>query len=209
MFQIQNLKHQYEDRLVVSIDAMQIAQGEHVLLRGTSGSGKTTLLHIVAGLLKPTSGKVIINNTDITALEGASLDKFRGAHIGMIFQQTYLMKTLNVVDNLLLAQYMANKKQDKKHCISILDALNVSHVSKQFPEQLSRGEAQRVVIARALVNEPSIILADEPTASLDDSNADTVAQLLKEQARKHHATLFVSTHDSRIATYFDRVVMPK
>ena len=208
MFQVQNLKHQYTERVVVSIDSMQIAQGEHVLLKGASGSGKTTLLHIIAGLLKPTAGKVFINNTDITTLEGANLDKFRGAHIGMIFQQTYLIKTLNVVDNLLLAQYMANKKQDKKHCSELLESLNVSHVSKQFPEQLSRGEAQRVVIARALMNEPSIILADEPTASLDDKNTESVAQLLKEQAKKHHATLLISTHDSRILPYFDRVITP-
>lgn len=206
MFQIQNLRHQYADRVVVSIDAMQVAQGEHVLLKGASGSGKTTMMHIIAGLLKPTAGKVMIGNTDITALEGASLDKFRGQHIGMVFQQTYLIKTLNVLDNLVLAQYMAAKKQDKKHCQAILDSLNLSHVAKQFPEQLSRGEAQRVVIARALVNEPSIILADEPTASLDDNNTATVANLLIEQAKKHHATLFVSTHDSRIAPYFDKVI---
>lgn len=205
MFQIQHLKHQYSDRVVVSIDTMQVAQGEHVLLKGASGSGKTTMMHIIAGLLKPTSGKVTIGTTDITILEGASLDKFRGQHIGMVFQQTYLIKTLNVLDNLVLAQYMAAKKQDKKYCQSILASLNLSHVITHFPEQLSRGEAQRVVIARALVNEPSIILADEPTASLDDKNAEAVIKLLIEQANKHNATLFVSTHDSRIAPYFDKV----
>jgi ABC-type lipoprotein export system ATPase subunit len=206
MFQIQNLKHQYESRVVLSIEAMQVAQGEHVLLKGASGSGKTTMMHIIAGLLKPTAGKVMIGNTEITALEGASLDKFRGQHIGMIFQQTYLIKTLDVLENLLLAQYMAGKPQDKKQCQEILNSLNLSHVSRQFPEQLSRGEAQRVVIARALVNKPSIILADEPTASLDDKNTEVVAKLLIEQANKYNATLFVSTHDSRVAAYFDKVI---
>ena len=206
MFQIQKLKHQYDNRVVVDIDSMQIAQGEHVLLKGASGSGKTTMMHIIAGLLKPTAGKVLIGNTDITALEGASLDRFRGQHIGMIFQQTYLIKTLNVLENLLLAQYMAGKTQDKKHCQDILASLNLSYIVKQYPEQLSRGEAQRVVIARALVNEPSVILADEPTASLDDTNTEIVARLLKEQAKKHNATLFVSTHDSRISPYFEKII---
>ena len=206
MFQIQQLKHQYGNRIVVSIDQMQIEQGEHILLRGASGSGKTTLMHIIAGLLKPTSGGVKIGETDITQLDGAKLDKFRGQHIGMVFQQTHLIKTLNVLENLILAQYMAGKPQDKKHCLSTLKTLNISHVAEQLPEQLSRGEAQRVVIARALVNEPSIILADEPTASLDDKNTEVVINLLISQAKKHNATLFVSTHDNRVAPYFEKVI---
>ncbi len=206
MFEIQELKHQYGNRLVVSIDQMQIAQGEHILLKGASGSGKTTLMHIIAGLLKPTSGKVSIEGTEITKLDGAKLDTFRGQHIGIVFQQTHLIKTLNVVENLVLAQYMAGKPQDKKYCLHILQTLNIAHVAGQLPEQLSRGEAQRIVIARALVNQPSIILADEPTASLDDKNTEAVIELLMSQAKKHNATLFVSTHDSRIAHYFERVI---
>lgn len=206
MFEIQELKHQYGTRLVVSIDQMQIAQGEHILLKGASGSGKTTLMHIIAGLLKPTSGKVSIEGTEITKLDGAKLDTFRGQHIGMVFQQTHLIKTLNVLENLVLAQYMAGKPQDKKYCLSTLQTLNIAHVAEQLPEQLSRGEAQRVVIARALVNQPSVILADEPTASLDDKNTEVVIELLTSQAKKHNATLFVSTHDSRIAHYFERVI---
>jgi putative ABC transport system ATP-binding protein len=206
MFQIQQLKHQYGEKLVVSIDQMQIAQGEQVLLRGASGSGKTTLMHIIAGLLKPTSGKVIIEGTEITQLGGAVLDKFRGQRIGMIFQQIYLIKTLNILENLLLAQYMAGKSQNKKHCLESLETLNIAYVAKQTPTQLSRGEAQRVVIARALVNQPSIILADEPTASLDDKNTETVIDLLTGQAQRYKATLFVSTHDSRIVPHFQRVI---
>ncbi|TAH22768.1 MAG: ABC transporter ATP-binding protein [Cytophagales bacterium] len=211
MFQIKQLKHQYADRsaatrLVVDINEMQISQGEHTLLRGASGSGKTTLMHIIAGLLKPTSGSVSIDGTEITKLDGATLDKFRGQKIGMIFQQTYLIKTLNVLENLLLAQYMAGKPQDKKQCMGNLETLNIGYTAKQLPEQLSRGEAQRVVIARALVNQPSLILADEPTASLDDKNTEIVINLLTSQAKKHNATLFVSTHDSRIAEHFGRVI---
>jgi len=211
MLQIQQLKHQYADhgaapRLVVDIDQMQIEQGEHILLKGASGSGKTTLMHIIAGLLKPTSGTINIDGTEITKLDGAALDKFRGQRIGMIFQQTHLIKTLNVLENLLLAQYMAGKPQDKAQCINNLETLNIAHIAKQLPEQLSRGEAQRVVIARALVNHPSIILADEPTASLDNRNTEIVIDLLTSQAKKHNATLFVSTHDSRIAGHFSRII---
>ncbi|GAB4473524.1 MAG: ABC transporter ATP-binding protein [Thermoflexibacter sp.] len=206
MFQLQKLQHQYENRIVLSIEEMQASQGEQILLRGASGSGKTTLLHIMAGLLKPTAGKVSIAGTDLSTLQGARLDQFRGSKIGMIFQQTYLIKTLNVLENLILAQYMAGKPQDKKVCINSLEQLNVAHVAKQLPEQLSRGEAQRVVIARALLNQPSIILADEPTASLDDKNTEAVIEMLIQQAQSHNATLFVSTHDSRIVNRFSKVV---
>ncbi|GAB4198801.1 MAG: hypothetical protein Fur004_16890 [Thermoflexibacter sp.] len=164
------------------------------------------MLHIMAGLLKPTAGKVSIAGTDLSTLQGARLDQFRGSKIGMIFQQTYLIKTLNVLENLILAQYMAGKPQDKKVCINSLEQLNVAHVAKQLPEQLSRGEAQRVVIARALLNQPSIILADEPTASLDDKNTEAVIEMLIQQAQSHNATLFVSTHDSRIVNRFSKVV---
>ncbi len=206
MFQLHQLRHQYENRIVLSIESMQASQGEQILLRGASGSGKTTLLHIMAGLLRPTSGRVIIAETDLSTLEGARLDQFRGSKIGMIFQQTYLIKTLNVLGNLVLAQYMAGKPQNKKACMHSLEQLNVAHVAEQLPEQLSRGEAQRVVIARALLNQPSIILADEPTASLDDKNTEAVIDMLIQQAQSHHATLFVSTHDGRIAHRFSKVV---
>lgn len=206
MFQLQKLQHQYENRIVLSVEEMQASQGEQILLRGASGSGKTTLLHIMAGLLKPTAGKVSIVGTDLSTLQGARLDQFRGSKIGMIFQQTYLIKTLNVLENLILAQYMAGKPQNKKVCINSLEQLNIAYVAKQLPEQLSRGEAQRVVIARALLNQPSIILADEPTASLDDKNAETVIEMLIQQAQSHNATLFVSTHDGRIVNRFNKVI---
>ncbi|MCU0389550.1 MAG: ATP-binding cassette domain-containing protein [Thermoflexibacter sp.] len=206
MFHIQQLKHQYQDRIVLSVDEMIATQGEQILLKGSSGSGKTTLFHILAGLLKPTTGKVSIAGKDLNTLQGAALDQFRGQHIGMIFQETHLIKTLNVIDNLVLAQYMAGKAQDKKQCMSSLEKLNITHVAKQFPEQLSRGEAQRVVIARALLNQPSVILADEPTASLDDKNAEAVINLLVSQAQSQQATLFVSTHDSRVTHYFKKII---
>jgi putative ABC transport system ATP-binding protein len=206
MFHIQQLKHQYQDRIVLTVDEMIATQGEQILLKGSSGSGKTTLFHILAGLLKPTTGKVSIAGKDLNTLQGAALDQFRGQHIGMIFQETHLIKTLNVIDNLVLAQYMAGKAQDKKQCMSSLEKLNITHVAKQFPEQLSRGEAQRVVIARALLNQPSVILADEPTASLDDKNAEAVINLLVSQAQSQQATLFVSTHDSRVTHYFKKII---
>jgi putative ABC transport system ATP-binding protein len=206
MFHIQQLKHQYQDRIVLSVDEMIATQGEQILLKGSSGSGKTTLFHILAGLLKPTTGKVSIAGKDLNTLQGADLDQFRGQHIGMIFQETHLIKTLNVIDNLVLAQYMAGKAQDKKQCMSSLEKLNIIHIATQFPEQLSRGEAQRVVIARALLNQPSVILADEPTASLDDKNAEAVINLLVSQAQSQQATLFVSTHDSRVTHYFKKII---
>ena len=205
MFSVQQLQHRYSDKVILNIEHLEAKQGELVLLKGTSGSGKTTFLHILAMLLSPTQGKVSIAGKEVSKLNGAEADLFRGQNIGVIFQQTHLVKTLSVADNMLLAQYMAGKKQDRKACQAMLERLNVGYTAKQYPSQLSRGEAQRVVIGRALLNRPSVVLADEPTASLDQSNAQTVGELLTAEARQQNATLLVVTHDSRIEPLFQKV----
>ena len=205
MFFIQNLQHQYGAKTALTVSEWQSEQGTQWLLRGRSGSGKTTLLHIMAGLLRPSSGKVSIAGYELQQLQGAALDRFRGNHIGIVFQQAYLVKTLNVLENLLMARYMAGKKQDKTLCLELLGRLGVAATAKQLPHELSQGQAQRISIARALVNQPSILFADEPTSSLDDENTRQVVALLLEQAQHDKATLIISTHDNRIVPHFKNV----
>jgi putative ABC transport system ATP-binding protein len=205
MIALNGIMHQYKAKTSLSLDFWQAQAAEQWLLRGKSGSGKTTFLHILAGLLKPTKGSVNINGTELTTLQGSKLDKFRGQEIGIVFQQPYLVKTLNVWDNLQLANKMADKKVDKVFLLQLLEKLDILNLKNQFPHQLSVGEAQRLCIARALANKPTILLADEPTSALDDDNALLVAKLLQTQAKEQNATLVIATHDSRLEPYFSLV----
>lgn len=204
MLHIQNLQHLYQNKKVLEINDWQVSQGEQCLLLGDSGSGKTTLLHCIAGLLKPSKGKIFIHQQDLTQLKGAALDKFRAKNIGLIFQKPHLIQTLSVLQNLLLAQYAAGIRQDTKHCESVLMQLQLSHRKNALPKQLSQGEAQRVSVGRALLNQPQLLLADEPTASLDDKNALQVIELLKQQAKISQATLVIATHDRRVKDAFEK-----
>lgn len=186
-----------------SFPAIQCEKGSHWLILGQSGCGKTTLLHLIAGLLRPKGGEVNIAATDISKLSDAALDKFRGQNIGIIFQQSHLIKSLTVEENLLAAQYLAANKQDKSKIHAILERLNLGHKFKSKTNQLSIGEQQRVAIARALVNDPLLILADEPTSSLDDVNCVEVVNLLLEQSKTTGATLIIVTHDGRLKEMFE------
>ncbi len=206
MITLQNIVHRYHNQPVVALAYWEAKAEEQWLLRGNSGSGKTTLLHILAGLLTPTAGEVKIGNTVITTLKGTQLDTFRGQNIGIVFQQPYLIKTLNLIDNLRVAQNMAGKKIDHPHLLHLVESLHLTHLQHKYPHQLSTGEAQRVCIARALANSPQLLLADEPTAALDDQNATAVINLLKTQAAQHHTTLVVATHDSRLVAHFEKTL---
>lgn len=176
----------------------RIPQGAHCLLLGNSGSGKTTLLHILAGLRRPTSGRVIVGDQDLTALSNAQLDRYRGRSIGLVFQQSHLIGSLTVAQNLRLAQYLAGLPQRTDAIDETLASLQLTPRRNALPHTLSQGEAQRTVIARALLNRPRVIMADEPTSSLDDDNCYRVLRLLREQARRHNATLIIATHDQRL-----------
>lgn len=178
-----------------------VQQGEHSVLLGSSGSGKTTLLHLLAGLLRPDQGQVVIGNQDITKLSGNELDRFRGQSLGLVFQQPHLLASLSLEQNLLLTQYLAGLKQDRKVIKKTLSSLSLDHRSKARVTTLSQGEAQRAAIARAVLNNPKVILADEPTSSLDDHNCDRVLQLLQEQAQQYRATLLIVTHDQRVKAH--------
>lgn len=205
MISIENVEHQYNKKTVLSLEKWEIEATSQWLLLGASGSGKTSLLHILGGLLRPSKGDVWMDDTDITVLKGAQLDKFRAKNIGLIFQKPHLVKTLTVFKNLQLAQYAAGISRNKKRCEEVLEALRLTDRKNAYPSQLSGGEAQRVSVARALLNEPQLLLADEPTANLDDENADQVIQLIKKQAETNQATLIIATHDQRVKNHFELV----
>lgn len=176
----------------------QLAQGEVSLLIGGSGSGKTTLIHLLAGLRRASAGSIVIADVNLSQLPQSEADRFRGQHIGLIFQQPHLLPSLTVTQNLAAAQYFAGLPTDSKRIAGVLAELNLSHRAHAFPHQMSQGEQQRAAIARAMLNQPKVILADEPTASLDDDNCRAVANLLLSQAAQYNATLVIATHDGRL-----------
>jgi putative ABC transport system ATP-binding protein len=207
MIHLKNLAHFFQQNQVLNIPEWTAEQGEHWLLLGNSGSGKTTLLHILAGLRQASKGEVIVLGQNIQEVKGAKLDRFRARNIGLVFQRPHLIQTLTVMQNLQLAQYMAGLKQDKNRCEEVLKQLNIWEKRKSYPNKLSQGQAQRVSVARAVLNHPKILLADEPTASLDDANTQQVIDLLKTQALQYQASLIIATHDQRIKESADFKVL--
>jgi putative ABC transport system ATP-binding protein len=176
--------------------------GSTILVTGNSGKGKTTYLHILAGLLQPNSGEILIDNTDFTNLKGSKADKFRGKNIGVVFQKSHFIASLSVLENLEMASWLATGKKHTKRAKELLNKLDILEQAHKQPSQLSVGQQQRVSIARALMNEPKVLLADEPTSSLDDKNADNVIELLESLSKEYKAALIIVTHDSRIKAKF-------
>ena len=198
MFDLRNLSHAYDGAQVLQVAAWQVEQGSQWLVLGPSGSGKTTLLHILAGILRPTAGSVSIAGQNLTALKPADLDRFRGQRIGIVLQRLHLVPSLTVVSNLLLAQYLAGLTQDSARVREVLASLDIADKADAYPHELSFGQAQRVAVARAVVNRPKLLLADEPTSNLDDARCAQAYGLLESQARACGATLVIATHDQRI-----------
>ena len=201
MIKTESLKFSYDGRKYFDFPDINLDTGENLLIIGNSGIGKTTLLHLLAGILKPESGSINISGTDISKFSDTELDKFRGDNIGIVFQKPHFISSLTINENLKLAQYLSPSKisGDAK---KILESLNIKDKYQQKPNQLSEGEKQRASIALALINSPSLILADEPTSSLDDFNCNNVIKLLKKQANDHKAQLIVITHDARLKKHF-------
>lgn len=181
--------------------------GEPLLILGESGKGKTTLLHLLGGILKAQSGTIEVGDTDLSTLGTQQLDRFRGRHIGLIYQTSHFVSSLSVGGNLLLAQYLAGEPKDKEKVESLLEQLGLEEKYGQKPFRLSQGQQQRVAIARALVNTPRLILADEPTSSLDDTNCFNVIDLLENQANEIDAALVIVTHDHRLKERFSHQVL--
>ena len=198
MLWLRNIRHAYDGAEVLNVAEWQAEQGSHWLILGPSGSGKTTLLHILAGILRPTAGSAGVGGQDLSALSPSALDRFRGRHIGIVLQRLHLIPSLTVLDNVLLAQYLAGLPQDHVRAREALAALDLADKAHFRPHALSFGQAQRVAVARATVNRPQLLLADEPTSNLDDARCLQALELLQAQARACNATLVIATHDQRI-----------
>lgn len=193
---------------VVALDhvSLTIERGEFTAIIGSSGSGKSTLLHSMAGVDVPTGGKIYLDGQDIYGQSNEKLAIFRRRQVGLIYQFHNLIPTLNVVENITLPILMDKRKVNKERLNDLLEMLGLQDRKNHLPNQLSGGQQQRVAIGRALMNAPAVMLADEPTGSLDSRNGQEIIQLLKSSHEKYHQTLIVVTHDENIALQADRII---
>ena len=203
MLKVENLKRYYKsnDVEVRALDGVSfdVEKGEFISIIGASGSGKSTLLHLLGGLDYPTSGKVLIDGTDIYALKDDERTIFRRRNIGFVFQAYNLLPMLNVYENIIIPFGLDGDKVDKKYVDSVIDILEISDQKYKMPNELSGGQQQRVAIARALVTKPSLILADEPTGNLDSKSSSQVVYLLKKMNKELGNTILMITHDDAVA----------
>lgn len=210
ILKVQGLKKIYgkEGNRVEALKGVDLSvnKGEFVAIVGASGSGKSTLLHILGGLDRPTEGKVIIDGEDIYSYSEEKLAIFRRRKVGFIFQFFNLIPVLDVEENIALPALLDNDRVDKAYLDEIIKLLGLEDRKHHLPSELSGGQQQRVSIGRALLNKPSIVLADEPTGNLDSKNSKEVIDLLKFSAKKYNQTLILITHDINIASSADRIV---
>ena len=186
--------------------SLTVEKGEFTAIIGSSGSGKSTLLHIIGGVDTPTSGKVYLDGQDVYARNDEKLAIFRRRQVGLIYQFHNLIPTLNVVENITLPVLMDRRKVNEERLNDLLNLLGLQERKTHLPNQLSGGQQQRVAIGRALMNAPAVMLADEPTGSLDSRNGQEIIRLLKESNKKYGQTLLLVTHDENIALQEDRII---
>jgi ABC-type lipoprotein export system ATPase subunit len=202
MISTKNITFSYQKEQNFIMPDLYCQAGSTILVTGHSGKGKTTYLHILAGLLQPKSGELLIDNVNLLSLSEQKRDKFRGKNIGVVFQKSYFIASLTVLENLEMASWLAIGKKNTQRSKDLLAKLDISEQANKLTSQLSIGQQQRVSIARALMCEPKVLLADEPTSSLDDKNADKVISLLENLSKEYKAALIIVTHDSRIKQKF-------
>lgn len=198
-----NLFYSYPGGGELAFPNISLKERESALLLGPSGKGKTTFLHLVSGLLPLQKGNIEVAETALGSLSGRSLDRFRGKHIGMVFQKSHFLPYLTIGENLRVAQKITAAKKGDQVADS-LGQLGVEHLIDKKPAQCSVGEQQRASIARALLGKPALILADEPTSALDDQNTHAVTQMLKQAVEEHGASLLIVTHDQRLNQHFSK-----
>ena len=210
LLRVENLSKSY-GKGEAKVDALKninlsIKKGEFVAIVGPSGSGKSTLLHLLGGVDKPTSGNVFINDINIYDLKEKDLAILRRRNIGLIYQFYNLIPVLTVKENILLPAELDNREIDKEYLEDLLKTLDLKERENPLPSELSGGQQQRTSIGRALINRPSIVLADEPTGNLDSKNSKEIVELLKVSVKKYNQTLIMITHDTNIALQADRVI---
>lgn len=190
---------------VIDIESYDVETGEQLAMVGRSGCGKTTLLHVVAGISRPDSGRVMIDGWDITRLTEAESDQFRAEKVGYVFQTFNLLAGFSALENVLLGMTFAGKRSSRSRARQLLDRVGLDHRTTHKPSMLSVGEQQRVAVARALANRPKLLLADEPTANIDSANQQQVIDLLRETCGEEDVALLIVTHSPEVADQFDRV----
>ena len=203
---LSNVSKSYNNTLVLEDINIKVNEGELVTILGPSGSGKSTLLHLLGGVDKPTIGNVFINDINIYDLKEKDLAIFRRRNVGLIYQFYNLIPVLTVKENILLPAELDNRKIDKEYLEDLLKTLDLKERENHLPSELSGGQQQRTSIGRALINRPSIVLADEPTGNLDSKNSKEIVELLKVSVKKYNQTLIMITHDTNIALQADRVI---
>ncbi len=210
MLQLKDLKKSYVeangDRLsILDIEQFQVDEGHQLALVGQSGCGKSTLLHVIAGISRPDSGKVVIDGLDVTKLHEAGCDRFRADKIGYVFQTFNLLPAFTAVENVLLGMTFSRGRADRRRAAALLDRVGLAHRHHHKPAALSVGERQRVAVARSLANGPRLLLADEPTANVDRRNQRQVIDLIRQTCREEGVTLLLVTHSTEVAEQFEQV----
>jgi putative ABC transport system ATP-binding protein len=198
LLETKNLRFTYPQGNHFHFPDIQVQAANSFLISGPSGVGKTTLLHLLAGILQPTDGEIWVNQTNVASLGGRKLDEFRGKNIGLVLQQNHFIQSLSVLDNVLMANWLATQQKNVQKAKELLEKLGIASQQNKATYQLSVGQQQRLSIARALINEPKLLLADEPTSSLDDHHAQSVIALLQELSVAYGASLVVVSHDQRL-----------
>lgn len=211
MLTAKNIHKQYGTVEVLKGVDITINKGEVISIVGPSGSGKSTLLHILGTLDKPDNGEVFLHQQNITVLQGNSLSSFRNKHIGFVFQFHHLLPEFSALENVCIPGWLSNKNKTevKNRAIELLNILGLSHRIENKPNQLSGGEQQRVAVARALINNPDIVFADEPTGNLDTANAKELHQLFFDLRKQFQQTFLIVTHNEELAQLSDRVLQMK
>ncbi|MBV6642251.1 MAG: ATP-binding cassette domain-containing protein [Cyclobacteriaceae bacterium] len=206
---INSLQLSFNARTRLSFPNWTLEKTGEALILGPSGSGKTTLLHLLSGLVSPTAGQIEVNGCKLHEMSGTELDRFRKEQVGIVFQQPHLIKSLSVIENLQLARHIGGQEPDNQWIGEIIEQLDLGEIKDRNVKKISQGQAQRVAIARSIMNRPTILFGDEPTASLDDENCEKVISLLKQEARLCGATLIIATHDQRVKREFAHQLLLK
>ena len=210
ILKVENLSKIYgeKDTKTIAVDnvSFEVEKGEFVAIVGTSGSGKSTLLHMIGGVDKPTSGTIEINGVNIYELDEAKQAEFRRREVALIYQFYNLIPVLNVEENMCLPIKLDNKKVDEQKLNEMIETLGLKERRKNLPNELSGGQQQRVAIGRSLMQNPAILLADEPTGNLDSQNSKEIIELLKKSNKEYNQTIILVTHDEEIAKQADRII---
>ncbi len=201
-----DLTFRYPSGSDLHLPDVEIPAGGEALVLGPSGSGKSTLLSLWSGLLSPKHGTITVADVRVDQLRGAARDRWRGSQVGFVYQSPRLIASQSVADNIELPRRLSAKPVSRTSTLAAMDELGIAHLADRYPNDCSLGERQRIGILRAVAHEPTLLLADEPTSALDRHNAMAVAELLRERARRHGATLVIVTHDDRLRPLFEHTI---